>query len=158
MNFISSALSYNTSQIVSFPWNFGARYIVGGSYHAISFPNPALYFPGANSLPDQDFSDIVDVRPFTRPRDRDEGRERARAEIGGSWRDKAYREAGSRSPGAVTSGADDGGLIDVAGANKAICRRLRLSSSCPCPFPYTGGSPHSWGRSRTAIRRRQSHP
>lgn len=31
-----------------------------------------------------------------------------------------YLETGGAGPDAVTSGADDGGLVDMSGANKAI--------------------------------------
>lgn len=37
------------------------------------------------------------------------------------WVRLPYRETGRRGPGAVASGADDTGLVDVAGANEA-CR------------------------------------
>lgn len=53
---------------------------------------------------------------------------------------RAYREAGSGSPDAVTSGADDGGLVEVAGANQAICRKSCLSSSCSRFVVYRCGS------------------
>lgn len=35
-----------------------------------------------------------------------------------------YLEVGRGSPGAVSSGADDGALIDVTGANKAVVKIL----------------------------------
>lgn len=45
---------------------------------------------------------------------------------------RAYRKVGSRSPGAVTGGAEDTGLVDVAAANQALSSELaRCVDSMP---------------------------
>lgn len=43
----------------------------------------------------------------------------------------AYREAGSCGPGAVTGNADDGTLVNVAGADEAF-GKIRFVSSSFC--------------------------
>lgn len=44
-------------------------------------------------------------------------------EDGKKIRRQTYREAAAGRPGAVAGGADDGALVNVAGANEAVCQK-----------------------------------
>ena len=90
-----------------------------------------------------------------------EGNDRGRRRRNGNGAKDAlriYRKAARGGPDAVAGGADDGGLVDVAGANKAVvgCReRSKLAPvSVHGPNGRSGGGPSSRDIARTWCQRR----